>query len=322
MSSAEQHTCSRPVVLITGPTASGKSALAHALAKAINAEIVSADSRQIYRGMDIGTAKPSMEMLAEVPYHFINEKEIAEEYNAGDFTSDAMARIRSIHEKGHDAIVAGGSTLYIEGLLHGFSQLPKKDADIRRRLQEELNTGGAEKLYARLTTLDPEHARTLDPSKTQRLVRSLEIITITGKTVTGLRAAEHSRLSSVTFIPFGLSLQRNRLYERINTRTDAMMASGLLKEAEQLYERYLSAENRATINALETVGYKELFQYFDGIHSLLRAVELIQQHTRNYAKRQLTFFKNRLNVQWLAAPENLKELHEQKEQLITLYSKT
>jgi len=322
MSSAEQHTCNRPVVLITGPTASGKSALAHALAKAINAEIVSADSRQIYRGMDIGTAKPSMEMLAEVPYHFINEKEIDAEYNAGDFTSDAILRIRSIHEKGHDVIVAGGSTLYIEGLLHGFSQLPKQDAVIRRRLQEELNTEGAEKLYARLRSIDPEHAQTLDPSKTQRLVRGLEIIAITGKTVTGLRAAEQSRLPSVKFIPFGLFLPRNRLYERINARTDAMMASGLLKEAELLYERYLSADKRATINALETVGYKELFQYFDGIHSHLRAVELIKQHTRNYAKRQLTFFKNRLNVQWLAAPENLKELHEKTGQLITLYSET
>ena len=322
MATAERQNSTRPVVLITGPTASGKSALAHALAKAVPAEILSADSRQIYRGMDIGTAKPSAEMLEEIHYHFINEKKIEEEYNAGNFTSDALLRIRSIHEKGHDVIVVGGSTLYIQGLLHGFSELPQKDPETRRKLREELKAAGANTLYERLKSIDPEQAATLDPSKTQRLVRSLEIIAITGKTVTELKSSEKFHQSSFNFIPFGLSLPRNVLYSRINKRTEEMMNSGLLEEAQRLYRLHRTAETCRVINALETVGYKELFQYFDGMHSLQRAVELIQQHTRNYAKRQLTFFKNRLNVQWLAAPDDRKNLETLAQKLHTLYSKT
>ena len=322
MTSAKHPKQSRPVIMITGPTASGKTALAHAIAKAGNTEIISADSRQVYRGMDIGTAKPSGEMLDEVPYHFISEKEIEEEYNAGSFTSDALLRIRSIHEKGHDVLVVGGSTLYIQGLLHGFSELPQKDHETRRKLREELKAAGANALYERLKSIDPEQAATLDPSKTQRLVRSLEIITITGKTVTELKSSEKTRQQPFKFIPFGLSLPRNVLYTRIDKRTEEMMASGLLEEAQQLYMLYRTAETEGIINALETVGYKELFQYFDGIHSLQRAIELIQQHTRNYAKRQLTFFKNRLNVQWLAAPDNRENLETLVQKLRILYSKT
>ena len=312
----------RPVLVITGPTASGKSALAHTAAKKLGAEIISADSRQIYRGMDIGTAKPSQAMLEEVPYHFISEKEIEEEYNAGDFVSDAIVRIRSIHEKNTDVIVVGGSTLYIEGLLHGFADLPSKNPKIRRELEAELNKAGSDELYRRLQSIDPVQAATLDPSKTQRLVRSLEIITITGKTVTELKSSEKTRQPPFKFIPFGLSLPRNVLYTRIDKRTEEMMASGLLEEAQQLYMLYRAAETEGIINALETVGYKELFQYFDGIHSLQRAIELIQQHTRNYAKRQLTFFKNRLNVQWLAAPDNRENLETLVQKLRILYSKT
>ncbi|UZJ40271.1 tRNA (adenosine(37)-N6)-dimethylallyltransferase MiaA [Prosthecochloris sp. SCSIO W1101] len=299
----------KPVLVISGPTASGKSALAHAAAKILEAEILSADSRQIYRGMDIGTAKPSATMLEEIPYHFINEKEIDEEYNAGDFTSAATRRIRSILEKGNNAIVVGGSTLYIEGLLCGFTDLPAKNPQIRRELEEELKTSGKNVLYQRLKSIDPEQAATLDPSKTQRLVRSLEIIAVTGKTVTELQTAVKKRFHSITFVPIALSLPRKELYERIDKRTDEMMASGLLGEAEKLYILYRKDKTGHTINALETVGYKELFQYFEGKHSLETAVELIKQHTRNYAKRQLTFFRNRLNVKWIAAPRDKESLN-------------
>ncbi len=314
MSIKKQTKNRRPVIVITGPTASGKSALAHAAAKTAGAEIISADSRQIYRGMDIGTAKPSSEMLEEVRYHFISEKEIEEENNAGDFTSDATRRIQSIHQKGKEVIVVGGSTLYIEGLLRGFSKLPQKNPEIRRKLMEDLKAAGSDALYERLKSIDPEQAATLDPSKTQRLVRSLEIITLTGKTVTELQAAEKAGHLSVNFIPLGLSLPRNELYERINKRTDEMMASGLLEEAERFYELSRKAETGLIINALETVGYKELFQYFDGEHNFEKAVKLIKQHTRNYAKRQLTFFRNRLDLEWIPAPhdrDSVKKLAEE-----------
>lgn len=319
MTVAENSFEKRPVMVITGPTASGKSALAHAMAELLGAEIISADSRQIYRGMDIGTAKPSKKMLEEVPYHFISEKEIEEEYSAGNFTSDAIRRIRSIHEKSRDPIVAGGSTLYIEGLLHGFADLPVRNPQIRRDLEEELKTAGSNALYQRLKSIDPEQAATLDPSKTQRLVRSLEIVTITGKTVTELQAIEKKRCPSVRFIPFGLSLPREKLYKRINKRTDEMMAAGLLDEAEKLYSTHYKGKTRRTINALETVGYKELFQYLEGKHALDKAVELIKQHTRNYAKRQLTFFRNRLDLEWVPAPFDRENLYKLAEKLIRHY---
>ncbi len=318
MRSAEKPGNGRPVVVIAGPTASGKSVLVHAAAKALKAEIVSADSRQVYRGMDTGTAKPSAEMLEDVPYHFISEKDIDEEYNAGDFTSDALERIRSIHEKGNEAMVAGGSTLYMEGLLHGFANLPAKNPEIRRELREELKKTGSNALYERLKSIDPEQAKTLDPSKTQRLVRSLEIITITGKTVTELQKRETSRSPSINFIPLGLSLPRQELYERINRRTDEMMQSGLLDEAEMLYRRY-GKEKVHTVNALQTVGYKELFQYFEGIHNLERAVELIKQHTRNYAKRQLTFFTNRLVLEWIPAPHDTASMRKSVNDIVRRY---
>ena len=310
----------RPVLVITGPTASGKSALAHTAAKKLGAEIISADSRQIYRGMDIGTAKPSQAMLEEVPYHFISEKEIEEEYNAGDFVSDAIVRIRSIHEKNTDVIVVGGSTLYIEGLLHGFADLPSKNPKIRRELEAELNKAGSDELYRRLQSIDPVQAATLDPSKTQRLVRSLEIIAITGKTVTALKTTEKKCCASVRFIPVGLSLTRNKLYERINKRTDEMMSSGLLEEAERLYKLYGKDKTGLSVNALETVGYKELFQYFEGEHGLEKAVELIKQHTRNYAKRQLTFFRNRLDLEWKSAPHDKTSLDKLVNELICCYN--
>ncbi|MCG8341310.1 MAG: tRNA (adenosine(37)-N6)-dimethylallyltransferase MiaA [Chlorobiales bacterium] len=309
----------KPVVVITGPTASGKSVLAHTAAKILKAEIISADSRQIYRGMDIGTAKPSGKMLEEVTYHCISEKEIEEEYSAGDFASDAILRIRAIHKKGFDVIVVGGSTLYIEGLLHGFAELPGKNPHIRRELEEELKTAGRNVLYQRLKSIDPQQAATLDPSKTQRLVRSLEIIATTGKTVTELQGFGKNCCRSIRFIPLGLSMPRGELYARINKRTDDMMTSGLLDEAKQLYRLYRKNKTGETINALETVGYKELFEYLEGKHTLEKAVELIKQHTRNYAKRQLTFFRNRLNLEWVTAPHDRKSLDKLANDLIRFY---
>ena len=309
----------RTVIVITGPTASGKSVLAHAAAKKINAEIVSADSRQIYCGMDIGTAKPDSGMLRERPYHFISEKKIDEDYSAGDFVSDALGRLKTIVQKGNNAIVVGGSTLYIEGLLQGFADLPGKDPETRCLLEEELKTKGNEALYQRLRSLDPEQAATLDPSKTQRLLRSLEIISITGKTVTELQRSPTKKMLPFRFVPFGLVMPRKELYERINRRTDDMIRAGLIEEAEKLYRTHRKEENRPLPNALQTVGYRELFDYFKGKHDIGQSVALIQQHTRNYAKRQLTFFRNRLDLRWIPAPYDSKSLEECVDKVLRLY---
>ncbi|NTU44096.1 MAG: tRNA (adenosine(37)-N6)-dimethylallyltransferase MiaA [Chlorobiaceae bacterium] len=296
------------VIVILGPTASGKSALALSVARKIGAEIISADSRQIYRELDIGSAKPSRDVLREVKHHFIDEKSIGEPFTAGDFAAEAVQRIQDIHKRGKEAIVAGGSTLYLEGLLEGFADLPAADPVIRQRLMEEMQREGKEALFERLRQLDPEQAATLDATKSHRLIRSLEIIEITGRPVTALQAENNKRQPSISYTSVALSMPRERLYERINRRTDEMIEAGLCNEAEMLYHRYHELLECGKTSALQSVGYQELFQYFQGKIALPAAITLIKQHSRNYAKRQLTFFKNRLNVNWITAPESNDEL--------------
>ncbi len=297
-----------PVIVILGPTASGKSELALAVAKKIDAEIISADSRQIYRELDIGTAKPSPEALQEVAHHFVNEKNIGESFTAGDFATEAIVRIDNIHRRGKRAIIAGGSTLYLEGVLKGFANLPPANPEIRARLQVELNSGGRERLYEQLLQQDPEQAATLDPTKTQRLIRSLEIIEITGLSVTELQAREKQPQTNLHFLTTGLSIPRETLYHRINQRTDKMIETGLCHEAELLWHKYHQLLADKKTSALQSVGYQELFQYFNNSIDFAEAVKLIKQHTRNYAKRQLTFFNNRLAVNWVNADILWKKL--------------
>ena len=294
-------TAQPPVIVILGPTASGKSVLAHAVAKKIGAEIISADSRQIYRELDIGAAKPAPEALQEVPHHFVNEKNIGEPFTAGDFAIEAIERIRDIHRRGKRAIIAGGSTLYLEGVLKGFANLPPANREIRERLLVELKHGGKELLYEKLIQKDPEQAATLDPTKTQRLIRSLEIIEITGLSVTELQSRGKQQQTDLHFLTTGLSIPRETLYQRINQRTDDMITTGLCHEAELLYHKYQKLLADKKTSALQSVGYQELFQYFENTIDFAEAVRLIKQHTRNYAKRQMTFFNNRLTVNWVNA---------------------
>ncbi len=295
------------VMVILGPTASGKSALALAVAKRMGGEIISADSRQVYRELDIGTAKPSQELLGEVKHHFVNEKNIGDSFSAGDFATEAVERILDIHRRGKRAVVVGGSTLYLEGLIEGFADLPPANPEIRERLLEEFERDGKEQLYARLLKRDPAQAATLDPTKSRRLVRSLEIIEITGLSVTELQARGKQRQKGLSFITAGLAMPRPLLYERINLRTDHMVEAGLCGEAEGLYDKYHALLAEGKTSALQSVGYQELFACLDGKISSHKAISLIKQHTRNYAKRQLTFFTNRLTVNWENAPLNSSE---------------
>lgn len=293
----QQAATEQPVLVILGPTASGKSALALKVANESGAEIISADSRQIYREITIGAAKPSEEALREVKHHFINEKNIGDPFTAGDFAAEAIKRIHEIHSRGKKAIIAGGSTLYLQGVLEGFADLPPANQAIRTRLLEELEREGKERLYEKLLKQDPVQAATLDPTKSQRLIRSLEIIEITGLSVTELQARGKKAHSGLTFMTTGLSMPREKLYKRINQRTEEMLEAGLCDEAAMLYEKYRPMLQHQKLSALQSVGYQELFQYFDGLIDYATAVELIKQHTRNYAKRQMTFFKNRLRVE-------------------------
>jgi len=290
----------KKIPVILGATASGKTALAIELALKFNAEIISADSRQIYHELTIGSAKPSPEALATVPHHFINEKSLLEDYDAASFANDAWQRIRDILARGKRVIVAGGSTLYLKSLIVGFSELPSADHALRARLYKELQTLGSEKLYERLKHLDPDRAKTLDHTKTQRLIRSLEVIETTGRKMSELQSTRH-HAPPFEFLCIGLDVPRDTLYERINQRVDEMMQNGFLEEVQSLYHRFASTHKQRKINALETVGYKELFSFLEGEISLDAAILLIKQHTRNYAKRQLTFFRNQLHVQWVQA---------------------
>jgi len=290
----------KKIPVILGATASGKTALAIELALKFNAEIVSADSRQIYHELTIGSAKPSPEALAAVPHHFINEKHLLEDYDAASFAQAAWQRMKEILARGKSVLVVGGSTLYLKSLIVGFSELPSAEPALRARLYKELETLGAEKLYERLKSLDPERAQTLDPTKTQRLIRSLEVIELTGKKMSELQSAFH-HAPPFEFECLGLDVPRNALYARINRRVDDMMRNGFLAEAQSLYHTFGTMHKQRKINALETVGYKELFAFLDGTYSLEHATTLIKQHTRHYAKRQLTFFRHQLPVHWVDA---------------------
>jgi tRNA dimethylallyltransferase len=292
----------KKIPVILGATASGKTATAIALALKFNAEIISADSRQIYRELTIGSAKPSPEELAAVPHHFVNERTLLDDYDAASFAKNAWQRIQEILARGKNVIVAGGSTLYLKSLITGFSELPSGNNALRARLYNELETLGSQVLYERLKRLDPERAQTLDHTKTQRLIRSLEVIETTGKKMSDLQAALH-HAPPFEFECIGLDVPRKMLYERINQRVDTMMQNGLLSEVQSLYQTFGAVHKQRKINALETVGYKELFSFLDGEISLDDAISLLKQHTRNYAKRQLTFFRNQLPIKWIPSAD-------------------
>jgi tRNA dimethylallyltransferase len=309
----------KKVLVLVGPTASGKTALAIPLAEQLNAEIISADSRQIYRELTIGTAKPSPQELARVPHHFINELSLPAPYDAGIFMSEARERIAKILERGKIPLVVGGSTLYVQGLVRGFSPLPKGDPAIRKRLYQELAELGKETLYARLKALDEAQAQTLDPTKTQRLVRSLEIIEITGQKVSELKQEMLPPPFEVVMV--GLEMPREKLYERINRRVEKMMQEGFLEEAKMLYERFGEQHDYEKINALQTVGYRELFEYFRGKYTLSETVARIQQHTRNYAKRQLTFFRNKFKLTWIEAPQTEQDIAFALQRVISIFTR-
>lgn len=275
-----------------GPTAVGKTELAINLAQKFEAEIISADSRQFYRELEIGTAKPSKTELETVNHHFINSHSVDTLYSAGDFERDVDNFLGNYFTKKPIAIMVGGSGLFIKAVLEGLDNMPSAPVELRTELMQQLHNFGLEPLVQQLLLLDPESSNHISLLNPQRVVRALEVCISTGQPFSVLKSNAKKQLS-YNVIKIGLELPRQELYDRINTRVDVMINNGLLAEVKSL----LSFKNH---NALQTVAYNELFDYLAQKYTLAHAIDLIKQNTRRYAKRQLTWFKNQDNFEWLS----------------------
>ena len=291
----------KTLIVVVGPTAIGKTALAIELAKFYQTEIISADSRQFFREMNIGTAKPSVEELATAPHHFIDSHSIKTLFSTGDFEVEALALIDQLFIKHDKLVMVGGSGLYIDAICKGLDELPEIDLKIREQLNNQFAEEGIEPIRQQLQQLDPEYYKKVDQSNPQRMIRGLEVVLSTGKKLSSfLTATKKER--SFKIIKIGLNADRALLYDRINHRVDLMMDAGLLEEAKSLhpFRKY---------NALNTVGYSEIFDYLEGKTDLATAVSMIKQNTRRFAKRQITWFKRDEDLKWFK-PDQLQEIIE------------
>jgi tRNA dimethylallyltransferase len=284
------------LIVIGGPTAAGKTSLAINLAHQFDAEIISADSRQFYREMTIGTAKPSQQELDSVTHHFIDSLSIHETYDISQFEHDTMKLLEQKFKEHSTMIMVGGSGLYHEAVIHGLDDLPPKSDTIRAALQLQLNEAGLTSLQEELKKRDPDTAQRIDLNNPLRVVRALEICRITEQPYSSFLGKKKNK-RQFTPLLIAVAPERTSLYERINQRVDQMIAEGLVNEARSL----LSFRQ---LHALHTVGYSELFDHFDDKYSLEEAIEKIKQHTRNYAKRQMTWFRNQSNYT-IFHPENI-----------------
>lgn len=280
------------LIVIVGPTGSGKTSLAVTLARHYSAPIISTDSRQFYRGLPIGTAQPTPEELSLAEHHFIADREVDDDFNSGRYEQEALARLDELF-KSHDVVVAvGGSGLYIQALCEGMDNLPEADDELRQSLKQRLESEGLEPLFEELRRLDPDYAEVVDRHNPARIMRALEVCITSGKPYSLQRKGEKQQ-RPFRIVKIGTDLPRDVLYARINLRVDMMISEGLEAEARaMLPKRHL--------NALQTVGYREMFDYFNGNCSLDEAIELIKRNSRRYAKRQLTWFRRDAEIAWFS----------------------
>jgi len=281
------------IIVITGSTCSGKTFLSLKIARIINAEIISADSRQIYKYLSIGTAKPSVAELKEIPHHFIDILLPNQPYNPIKFEKDALATISEILQRGNTPIVVGGSGLYVKSLVYGIADAGDNDEEYREKLYKERELYGNEFIYEKLKDVDPVSASKMLPQNWKRVIRALEVFHLTGKSINEFHLM-HKRSSEYNFIQFGIEWDREVLYEMINKRVDYMITNGLIGEVKNIIEMGYDKK----MNALNTPGYKEIISYLEGDISVEQAVELIKRNTRRYAKRQLTWFKADKKINW------------------------
>lgn len=288
----------KTLVVIAGPTASGKTALSVELARHFNCEIISADSRQFYREMKIGTAIPDAESLNEIRHHFIGHLSIVDEYNVARYETEALQLLNSLFHNSNVVLCTGGSGLYIRALCDGMDDFPDADPELRESLNEIFRTKGIEALRSRLHTLDPDYYAVVDLANPKRLIRALEICIATGKPYSRQRTSI-KKTRDFNIIKIAIERPRDELFERINRRTDQMMEDGLLDEVISLLPfRHL--------NALNTVGYKEIFTFLDKQCTLAESIEKIKTNTRRYAKRQMTWFNKEPGFQWLSPHKSVE----------------
>ena len=285
----------KKLIVIAGPTAVGKTAAAIKLAQQLKTEIVSADSRQFYREMSIGTAKPDAEELAQVKHHFIDSHSITDHFTVGDFEKEALRLLDGLFKTHDKVIMVGGSGLFIQAVTQGFDNLPTADTKTREQLNQEFAERGIEHLQDRLKEADPDYYNQVDLNNPQRLIRALEVFETTGKPFSSYRKAVINTRPFES-IKIALNLPREVLYNRINMRVDMMVEQGLIEEVRSLLPH-------KHLNALNTVGYSELFDYFDGKTDLDTAISLIKQNTRRFAKRQLTWFRKDQDMKWMMADD-------------------
>lgn len=281
------------VVFIVGPTAVGKTDLAVELAQMIGAEIISADSMQVYKELNIATAKPSQIIRSKIPHHLIDILSLNESYSAVDFAKRAAITINDILGRGKIPIVVGGTGLYVKALLDGIFEGPGANWDLRQQLIDSAKQNGVVFLYERLKKIDPISARTIMPNDTRRIIRALEIFEITKEPISTLQKNTKGIAEVYNVKIFGLTMDRKKLYDRINARVDSMIQEGLLEEAKKIFSLNTS------LSASQALGYKELFKFFKGECSLEVAISQLKQSTRNFAKRQISWFKRDNRIEWI-----------------------
>ena len=287
----------KTLIVIAGPTASGKTAFSIALAKALNTVILSADSRQFYKEMSIGTAAPTEDELAQAKHYFVHHISIEDKYDVADYERDALLLLEELFKIHDSVIMTGGSGLFIDAICNGMDAMPDVEPEIRAKVQKLYDEDGLKALQDEVQRLDPEYFALVDQQNPRRLQRALEVCYQTGKTFTSFRSGNAVQ-RDFDIKKYALLWDRQQLIERIDKRVDMMMEQGLLEEAKALYPK-------RHLNALNTVGYKELFAYFDGQCSLEEAIEQIKIHTRQYAKRQMTWLRKDSGYQWITIDEGI-----------------
>ncbi len=295
------------LIAVVGPTGIGKTTLAIAIAKHYKTEIVSADSRQFYKEMKIGTAVPSSKELQEIPHHFIQHLSIRQDYSVGNFEKEAIARLKILFEKNSVVVLVGGSGLYVDAVVSGLDNFPKVNSKIRTDLNNTLKQKGFPVLQQRLQQLDPEYYKKVDLENPHRVIRALEVCIASGLPYSSfLNQKKPERFFKTLTV--GIQAEREIIYSRINQRVDNMIADGLLDEATKLYPE-------KSLNALQTVGYREIFEHLDGKFDLDYAISEIKKNTRRFAKRQLTWYRKRDDILWvpydLPSEKILKKIQQQ-----------
>lgn len=296
------------LIVITGPTGIGKSKTGILLAKHYHSEIISADSRQIFREMTIGTAVPTKEELSEVRHHFIHSHSVSENYNASRYETEAIELIEKLFVSKNILFLVGGSMLYIDAICKGIDEIPDIPAEIRESVKNQYKTEGLESIRLQLKKLDPEYYQSVDLKNHARIIHALEVCLLTGKTYSSFRL-NRNKQRSFKIIRIGLNCDRELLHHKINNRVDQMIAHGLEKESRNLF-------HLRDLSSMNTVGYRELFDYFDGTITKNQAIELIKRNSRRYARKQITWFRNDPEVKWFE-PQEFDEIKSYIETLIS-----